>query len=137
MLKLVLDTTTFVSAFFWKGNGAQLFRKIEEGRASVYITHELLEAIKEVIKRPKFQAVMNKAGLTPEVIVQKIVSVAHLVGGPQLHIDVCRDSKDNKILECAVNANADYIISGDNDLIVIKKYEQIPIIATSELLRRI
>jgi len=53
LLKLVLDTNTLVSAFFWEGNEAELLRKIEQGGANLYITNEILKEVEEVIKRPK------------------------------------------------------------------------------------
>jgi len=68
LFKLVLDTNTIVSAFFWGGNEAELFRKIEQGKAKLYITIEILKEIEEVIKRPKFNAVMVKANLTSDHI---------------------------------------------------------------------
>ncbi|MEK6940914.1 MAG: PIN domain-containing protein [Nanoarchaeota archaeon] len=50
LLNLVLDTNTIVSAFFWEGNEAELFRKIEQGKAKLYITIKILKEIEEVIK---------------------------------------------------------------------------------------
>ncbi len=49
-LKLVLDTNTIVSAFFWEGNEAELFREIERGKAKLYITSEILKEVEEVMK---------------------------------------------------------------------------------------
>ena len=134
LLKLVLDTNTIVSAFFWEGNEAELFRKIEQGRAKLYITSEVLKEVEEVIKRPKFNEVMMKAGLTPDQIIQKIVSLSHLVIAPKLNIKVCRDKKDNKFLECAESAKVDYIVSGDEDLLFLKEYKGIQIVRTSRML---
>lgn len=48
------------------------------------------------------------------------------------NIDVCRDSDDNKFIECAVDAKALYIVSGDNDLLDIKEYDGIRIITAKE-----
>ena len=110
-----------VSAFFWEGNEAELFRKIEQGKAELYLTMEILKEIEEVIKRPKFNEVMKKAGLTSDQIMQKIVSLSHVVIALKLNIKVCRDEKDNKFLECAESAKADYIVSGDEDLLSLKK----------------
>jgi len=117
LCKLVLDTNTLVSAFFWEGNEAELLRNIEQGKAELYISQEILREIEEVIKRPKFDEVMKKASLTSEQIMEKIVSLSHLVIAPKLNINICRDERDNKILECAESAEADYIVSGDEDLI--------------------
>ena len=135
LLKLVLDTNTLVSAFFWEGNEAELLRKIEQGKARLYITGDILSEIGEVIKRSKFNDVMGKANLTPDQIIQKIVSFSHLVIAPQLNIKVCRDEKDNKLLECAQSAKASYLVSGDDDLLSLKEYEKIPIIRASEMLK--
>ncbi|MBI2176167.1 putative toxin-antitoxin system toxin component, PIN family [Candidatus Woesearchaeota archaeon] len=63
-----------------------------------------------------------------------IVSLSHLVIAPKLNIKVCRDEKDNKFLECAENAKADYIISGDDDLLSLKEHKGIPIVRTSKIL---
>ena len=49
---------------------------------------------------------------------------------------ICRDSQDDKFIACAVAAQADYIVSGDEDLLVLKKYEQIKIISASEFLKK-
>src|SRR3989338_11086554 len=101
LLKLVLDTNTIISAFFWEGNEADLLRKIEQGKAKLNITSEILKEIEEVIKRPKFNEVMRNANLTPDQIMQKIVLLSHLVIAPKISIKICRDEKDNKFLECA------------------------------------
>jgi len=78
---------------------------------------------------------MIKANLTAEEIIQKIISVSHIVIGPKRDIKICRDPKDNMFLECAENAKADYIVSGDNDLLLLKQYKNIKIIRTSDILK--
>ena len=135
LLKLVLDTNTLVSAFFWEGNEAELLRKIEQSKANLYITSEILKEVEDVIKRPKFDKVMKNAGLTPDQIMQKIVSLSHLVIAPKITVKACRDEKDNKFLECAESARVDYIISGDEDLLVLKEYNGISIIRTWKILQ--
>ena len=135
LLKLVLDTNTIVSAFFWEGNEAELFRKIEQGNVDLYITIEILKEVEDVIKRPKFNEVMRKANLTPDQIMQKIVSLSHLVIAPKITVKVCRDEKDNKFLECADSANVDYLVSGDDDLLSLKEYKGISIVRTWKILQ--
>jgi uncharacterized protein len=134
LLKLVLDTNTIVSAFFWEGNEAELFREIEQGKAKLYITSEILNEVEDVIKRSKFDGVMKKANLTPDQIMQKIVSLSHLVVAPKITVKVCRDEKDNKFLECAESAKTDYMVSGDDDLLSLEKYKEIPIVRTGKML---
>ena len=89
------------------------------------------------MNRDKFKEVTLKANQKSDEIIQKIISVSHFVIGPKLNIKICRDSKDDKFIECAVNANADYIVSGDKDLLVLKKYKTIKIVKTSQVLNEV
>ncbi|MBU2633627.1 MAG: putative toxin-antitoxin system toxin component, PIN family [Nanoarchaeota archaeon] len=137
MLRIVADTNTLISAFFWDGNEAELFRKIEQKKVDLFISQEILKEIRDVLNRPKFKEIMIKANTTPDESIQKIISVSHLVIGDKIGINVCRDVKDNKFLECAEHAKADYIVSGDKDLLVLKEYKNIKIIRTFEILEMI
>lgn len=134
-LKLVLDTSTIISAFFWDGNEAELLREIEKRNVKLYISKEILDEIADVIIRPKFRQVMLQANLTPEQILEKIISISQVVITNKIKIDVCRDKKDNKFLECAEIAKADYIVSGDEYLLTLKSYNNIQIVRTSQILR--
>jgi predicted nucleic acid-binding protein len=53
---------------------------------------------------------------------------------PNRRITVCRDPKDNKVLEGAVAGRADVIVSGDEDLLVLNPFEGIPIVGPAEFL---
>lgn len=135
MLKLVLDTNTIISAFFWEGNEAELLRKIEQGKATLYLSEEILTEIEEVIKRQKFNAVMEKAGVTPNQVMQKITSLSHVVIASNMNVNLCRDKKDNKFLECAEKAKAVYIVSGDEDLLSLREYNGISIVRAGKILQ--
>lgn len=134
-LKVVLDTNTLISAFFWDGNEAELFRRIEQGKVELYITGEILAEIENVIRRPKFDEIRKKANVTPNEIMQKIISLSHVIIAQKVGVAICRDKKDNKFLECAESAKADYLVSGDEDLLILKKYKETTIINTSKLLQ--
>jgi uncharacterized protein len=51
-------------------------------------------------------------------------------------INACRDAKDNKFLELAVSGNGDFIITGDQDLLVLNPFRKIEIITVNEFLTR-
>ena len=59
----------------------------------------------------------------------KIIEVLH-------HVNICRDPKDNKYLGLALSGNADCIITGDPDLLVLNPFEKIPVITSREFLDR-
>ena len=136
MHKLVLDTNSYISGFLWEGNEAELIRKIESGKASSFISKEILEEIDEVLRRDKFAIVLKVANTTADEVLYKIVSLSTIVIGPKLEENVVKEDKDDdKFIECAVNAKANIIVSGDDHLLKLKEYENIKIMTTSDALK--
>ena len=134
MLRLVLDTNTLVSGLLWRGNEFELLEKIESGHAQMLISPEMLAELHRVLHYTKINYLITKSGLTDEDLFQKVISMSHLVVGPKLNIAVCRDKEDNRILECAINSKADFVISGDEDLLILKEVKGIRILKTNEIL---
>lgn len=54
---------------------------------------------------------------------------------PSQKVNVCRDQHDNKFIECAIAAGADYIVSEDEDLLIIKEYGKIKIVSADAFLQ--
>lgn len=136
MHKLVLDTNTYISGFLWGGNEAELIRKIESGKASSFISREILEEVDEVLRRDKFVEVLKVANTTADEVLSKIVSLSTIVIGPKLEENVVKeDKKDDKFIECALNAKAGIIVSGDDHLLKLKQYKNIRIMITSDALK--
>lgn len=133
MIKLVLDTNVFVSGFLWEGNESEAIRNIERKEAMNFISPEILSEIEDVINRDKFKDMLAKHNLTADEIIEKIVSLSHIVIGGKLGKNVVKaDPKDDKFIECAINSDADYIVSGDRHLLELKEYENIKIITAKE-----
>ena len=132
-MKLVLDTNVFISSFFWDGNPRRIMTRIIDGKDILFVSKEILQETFSVMSRPKFNVTHH------QIIhfINSIEGIAHcltLLGTVQ---GVCRDSDDDKILECAVLGNVDFIISGDKDLLSLKEFQKIPVIAASEYINRI
>ena len=134
-IRLVLDSNTIISGLLWKGNEYLLLGAIDNKNAELYISEEILLEIDRVLHYPRLEGYIKKAGLSIEELLQKILSLSRIVIGENRNVHVCRDPDDNKFIECAINANADYLISGDNDLLVIKVHENIKITTTREILK--
>jgi putative PIN family toxin of toxin-antitoxin system len=64
-------------------------------------------------------------------LVLRLHTVAELVDGHSV-VDICRDPKDNFLLALAKDGNADYLITGDSDLLVLKEFERTKIVTLSE-----
>ena len=136
MLKLVFDTNTYISGFLWEGNEAELIRHIEHKKATAFISKEILEEIDRVIRRDKFAKILMNSDITPEEILAKIASISVIIIGPKLKENVVKEDKsDNKFIECALNAKADIIVSGDRHLLKIREFMGIKIMRTADALK--
>ena len=127
MIRAVLDTNIIVSALFWSGAPYKIVQAgiKDEFRiiTSLEILGEAYATLEEKFKVPRKQ--INS--------LVKVVTLNSEIVYPKLQIAVVKkDPSDNKIIECALEGNADYIISGDKHLLEIKKYKEVEIISPSE-----
>jgi putative PIN family toxin of toxin-antitoxin system len=129
-MKLVLDTNIYISAYYWGGNSQKIIGRIINGVDELFISNEILEEISEVMARPKFkteQKTIDEYIETIEKNCKKVLTEGKIKG-------ICRDTDDDDKLECGKVCNADYIITGDDDLLVLEKFETIKIITPKEYL---
>ena len=131
-MKVVFDTNVFISAFFWGGNPRKLMTRIIDGKDYLFISKEIVQEVFSVMSRPKFNVPRHQVAHFVNSIQEISLQVA-LTGTIQ---GVCRDSDDDKILECAVLGDVDFIISGDNDLLSLKEFRGIPIVTASGYLEK-
>jgi putative PIN family toxin of toxin-antitoxin system len=131
-MKIVLDINTLISAFFWRGVPRTVFDRVTDGLDTLFITVDMIDEIDGVIKKPKFDAKENRK----EALVNDIRKYGQKVSVSSQHkaAGACRDVTDDKIFECALAAKADYIITGDKDLLVLKEYGGIRIVTAKEYL---
>jgi len=130
-MKLVLDTNVLISAFLWKGTTRQILERIIDGQDKLLTANEILAEFSSVLSRPKF-------GLTPgelSYFLSAVTEMSDMIGLSGTIKNACRDSADDKILECALLGEADRIITGDADLLVLRKYKKIKILTPAEYLR--
>jgi putative PIN family toxin of toxin-antitoxin system len=128
MIRVVLDTNIIISSIFWKGNPHEVVRRGLLGEYKLVTSAGILdEAVNKL--RHKFRF--------PEEGIQELVDIllayCHVVE-PTSKFDVVRDKKDNKIIECAFDGEADYIVTGDPDLLVLKEFSGIKIVKAREFL---
>ncbi len=92
----------------------------------------MLNEFLEVVRRPKFRRFFSASDL--EEILETIDEYADFVN-VQTKIDVCRDPKDNFLLSLAIDGNADFLLTGDNDLLDLIKFGETNIITISDFLK--
>lgn len=136
-MRVVVDTGVLVSALIRpRGTVGDILHALRDGRfTAIYSTPMMLE-VTEVLSRQKIQA---KYHIQPDDIAA-LINLVRLRGElviPKQSITACRDPKDNKFLEAALAGGADAIVTGDDDLLVMKPFEGVDILRPVELLQRL
>ena len=129
-MKVVFDTNVYVSAFLIPGSkGETAFLLARRGRCQLVSSVPILTETANVL-RGKFHQPDGdvRAAL-------KLIGRAATIIRPRSRIDVLGDDPDNRILECAVSAGADAIVTGDRHLLELKRFEGVAIIRLADFLR--
>ncbi|THJ20642.1 MAG: putative toxin-antitoxin system toxin component, PIN family [Nitrospira sp. CG24E] len=129
-MRVVFDTNIYVSAFAIPGDQAEdAYLGAIHSRFELFASVPILTETATVLQN-KFEWSEEKA----RTLVQAISHVATVVaGGTRLR--VVRDEPDNRILECAVKAQADFIVTGDRQLLALMQYERVKILRLADFLR--
>lgn len=117
MKRIVLDTNLWVS-FLIAGNYDKLDELLFEQNCQLLFSKELLREFVEVARRPKLRKYFNMEDLTDLLEIIEDYSEMIEVSTP---IDLCRDPKDNFLLSLGVDGKADYLLTGDKDLLVLDR----------------
>lgn len=136
-MRVVVDTGILVSALIRpKGTVGNVLHALRDGRfIAIYSTPMMLE-VTDVLDRPKIQ---EKYHVQPEDIIA-LINLVRLRGelvSPKDTVTACRDPKDNKFLEAALAGEADAIVTGDDDLLVLHPFEGVDILRPVEFLARL
>lgn len=128
-MKITPDTNFLISATQWENSVAhKLLIKLIEEEAEFFITKDIMEEFDEVLQRDfKYKPEETKD------IIQTILTFANLQETNE-KLDIIKDDiDDNKILECALASNSEYIVTYDNHLLTLKEFRGIKIIKPEEL----
>lgn len=129
--RIIIDTNLWISFLITKD-----FAKIDEILFSKHgilvFSQELLDEFLEVARRPKFRRFFSNTDI--EELLETIDEYADFVK-VQTQIEICRDPKDNFLLSLSVDGNADYLLTGDKDLLELTKFGKTTIITISDFLQ--
>lgn len=123
MIRAVLDTNILISGLFWKGPSRKVVDLAIANKIKSITSPEILEEVEAVLYEDFPQVPYDKI----EEIVKDILSYSQLIIPQAITVKKLRDLKDAKIIACGLSAKADYIVTGDRDLLVLKKYKGIKI----------
>jgi len=127
-VRLVLDTNVLFAAFVTHGVCAGLYEECLLQADLIVSDFILTELADRLAHKGRFTHAEAQA------VVQAIRKDAHLVAPPPLGKPVCRDADDDWVLATAVVGHADAIVTGDQDLLILKTHNGIPIVTPRDAL---
>jgi putative PIN family toxin of toxin-antitoxin system len=129
--KVILDTNLWISFLITK-NFEAIDHLVDKGYIVLIFSEESLEEFVTVARRPKISKYF------PELAIDEILSLFHKYGklvNVVSDITDCRDQKDNFLLNLAIDTNADYLVIGDSDLLILKQIKNTRVIKWNDFLK--
>ncbi len=135
MIRAVLDTNVVVSGILsHKGSPGRILRAWFEDRFHLVTSMAILEELERVLRYPKISRRHGWSQAQVLEFVEDVKSLAILVPGDMRLKVVAEDASDDRYLECAVEGEAGYVVSGDRHLVALAQYEGVEILSPSAFL---
>ena len=129
MIRAVLDANVFVSAIISPvGIPAQVLKAWRDEQFHLVLSQEILREIGRVLRYPKIAKRHRWSERRLRVFVEDLSRLAILTPGVERLSVIKDDLSDNRYLECAVEGEADYIVSGDEHLLSVGNFQGIEIL---------
>ena len=130
--RYIFDTNVIISALLLSDSvpAHALFHALDHGR--VLLSQSLAQELSDALSHEKFSHYV-----TPEErgrFLEALIRESELVPITE-SVQACRDPKDDRVLELAVNGNASLIVTGDDDLLVLNPFRGIQIVTPATLLK--
>jgi hypothetical protein len=136
MIRAALDVNVLISALISPGGvPAQILGAWRAEGFAVVISEPILAEFRRVVAQPQLR---NRHGLTPfraERLVRGLRQFALVTpGGLEAH-GVARDPDDDKLLACALEGGADYVVTGDKDMLELREHEGVQMVSPADFIR--
>jgi len=135
-LRVIIDTNVYISALGFDNILLKLLNIcIESKFVQIYISDRIHKEIEEVIFRDSFdKKIKNSLSRLEKLEFLQNLRLVTTTTEVEIQLNICRDPKDDKFLELCNTINADYLITGDKDLLDIKQFESTKILRPSEFI---
>ena len=130
-MKVVIDTNVIISAMYFGGHPKELLDLLLNHEFDAYASFDIILEYAVSITNFESEYPEKSATFTLPQLADKINVI-----NPTSKIRICRDPDDDKFIECAVDANCIYIISGDKDLLSVREYKDITILTVNKFLEQ-
>ena len=124
-MKAVFDTNIFIAAFVSGGICAKILLRARRGQFQLIGSPCIIKEFEQVLIK-KFSVTRNEARDASRIIAE----ATHLIVDPAETVrGICRDPDDDAIIACALAGEADYLVTGDADLLALKSFKGIQILS--------
>lgn len=132
-MRIVIDTNVWIS-FIISDKLAVIDNLLLNGSVRLLFSKELIDEIEAVMKKPKLKRYFKDKNAFKNMF-EAFDNFIDLVE-VKSEVTACRDHKDNFLLSLALDGEADFLITGDDDLLVLNPFEDIGIISVSDFVNR-
>jgi putative PIN family toxin of toxin-antitoxin system len=136
-MRVVADTNVVVSGLFWRGPSRFVLDAARTGTIQLFTTAPLLAELEDVLNRPKFLSKITQADATSRSLVLSYAALATIVKPASIDPVILEDPDDDAVLECAISADADAIVSGDSHLRRLEEYSNIRILSARQMMEQL
>lgn len=135
-MRVVVDVNIWISALLWGGVPDKVVILAQEQTITIFASDALFLELETTLRRPKFQSKIQSLNLNLEDVINATKDVLEFC--PTISVDApqLRDPKDTVVLAATVAANAEAIVTGDLDLLVLIEFNGIPILTPQDFLSR-
>jgi hypothetical protein len=133
-MRVVIDVNVWVSGLLWGGVPAQILGLARARRLISYVSVELLLELKVTLQRHKFSSRLQQRNLNVDNLVAISQAISETVQVTEISAPTLRDPGDVKIIATAIAANAELLIIGDQDLLILEEIQGAFILTPSQVL---
>jgi putative PIN family toxin of toxin-antitoxin system len=134
MTRIVADTNIVVSGLLWRGNPRRVLDAARDGIVELFTSPVLLDELSDVLSRKRFAGRLELAGVTVRELIVGYSTLATVIEAKSIEPVILRDPDDDAIIACALSAEAEFIVSGDDDLLDLEEHLGIRILTAADLL---
>ncbi len=134
-MRIVVDTNVLISATLWQGTPHRILELAEQKRVTLCATQPMLDELKEVLQRRKFERALKARNTSVEEIMSALLPLVELYPPTSVTESIPKDPDDEMFLACARSADAEYIVSGDEHLLKLERFGKMRIVSPADFLK--
>lgn len=135
MLRVVVDTNVLISSLLTVGKSRALLNAALRGKLKLMVSRPILDEFREVLGREKFRNYLKRGEV--EEFIERLIQISDLVEVKSNFRVIEEDPDDDVILNTAHDGKADYIVSGDEHLLVLRNFKGIKILNVGQMLEKL